>query len=165
MSSEFITVLANLALTLSLIVAIVFGIAEVNATKRDRRERLTVETLNNFQSREFAEMMLFTTITKFPKAYSDWLLLQQEDRVRFINLMQQMETLGILLADKLIDISLVDKTLGSFVTSTWEKYKPVVLDMREKLPDPFLAEYFQWIAEQIETRMKENPRKPFYQSS
>lgn len=32
--------------------------------------------------------------------------------------------------------------------------------MRDK--DPFLGEYFQWLAERIDERMKQNPRKPFY---
>jgi hypothetical protein len=40
----------------------------------------------------------------------------------------------------------------------------VFLDIREKTPDPFLGEYFQWLAEQIDERMKKNPRKPFHES-
>jgi len=38
-------------------------------------------------------------------------------------------------------------------------------DIREKAPDPFLGEYFQWLAERIDERMRENPRKPFYETS
>ncbi len=76
-----------------------------------------------------------------------------------------MESLGILLADGLVDIDLVDKTLGSFVTSSWEKYQPLIFELREKNPDPYLAEYFQWMAEQIDRRMKESPCKLFFQSS
>jgi len=75
-----------------------------------------------------------------------------------------MESLGILVAEKLINIDLVDKTLGSFVTTSWEKYKTLFTDMREKTPDPFLGEYFQWLAERIDERMQQNPRKPFYQN-
>ena len=165
MSNDFITLLANLALTLSLIVAVIFGIAQIRTAKKDRRERLTLETLKNFQSKEFAEMLFFITTAEFPKNYKDWLSWGKNDHVSFVQLMQQMESLGILLADGLIDIDLVDKTLGSFVTSTWEKCKPVVFEMREKHPDPYFAEYFQWMAEQIDQRMKANPRKPFYQSS
>jgi hypothetical protein len=76
-----------------------------------------------------------------------------------------MESLGILVAEKLINIDLVDKTLGSFVSTAWQKYKKMFLDIREKQPDPFLGEYFQWLAEQIDERMQKNPRKPFYQIS
>ena len=165
MSADFITELANIALTLSLIVAVIFGIAQISAAKKDRRERLTLETLQNFQSREFAEIILFITTTKFPKNQQEWSSWPQDDKVKFIQVGQQMESLGILLADELIDINLLDKTLGSFITTTWETYKPLMLELREKNPDPYLSEYFQWMAEQIDKRMKENPRKPFYQSS
>jgi hypothetical protein len=54
-----------------------------------------------------------------------------------------MESLGILVAERLINIGLVDKTLGSFATSAWEKYKILMTDMRVKIPDPYMAEYFQ----------------------
>jgi hypothetical protein len=162
MSTEFIALLANLALTLSVIVAVIFGIVQVKSGNRDRHERLTLETLRNFQTREFAELINYTTITKFPNTYEEWRSFPNEDQIKFIQLAQQMEALGILLADKLIDIDLVDKTLGSFVTTCWLKYKPIFFILREKNSDPFLAEYFQWIAELIDKRMKENPRAPFY---
>jgi hypothetical protein len=73
-----------------------------------------------------------------------------------------MESLGILVAEGLIDIGLVDKTLGSFVTTAWDKYKIMFLDMRKA--DPFLGEYFQWLAERIEERMQNSPRQPFYKT-
>lgn len=165
MSAEFIALLANLALTLSLIVGIIFGIAQIKTAKKDRRERLTVETLQNFQTREFAAMILFATTTKFPANYTEWQAWSKDDHESFIQLMQQMESLGILLADGSINVDLVDKTLGSFVTSTWYKYRPVVLDLRQRNNDPYLAEYFQWMAELIERRMKENPRKPFFETA
>ncbi len=82
----------------------------------------------------------------------------------FIQFAQEMESLGILVAERLIDIDLVDKTLGSFVTTTWEKYKPLFVDIRTNQPDPFLGEYFQWLAERIEERMRKNPRKPFHET-
>jgi len=164
MSTEFIGLLANLALTLSLIVGIIFGIAQVRAAQRDRHERLTLEALRSFQSREFAEQINFISTVTFPETYEKYQSWPKQEQVQFIQMAQQMESLGISLADNLIDIDLVEKTLGSFVTSTWLKYKPLILKMREKNSDPFLAEYFQWMAEQIDKRMKEKPRTPFYLS-
>jgi hypothetical protein len=89
--------------------------------------------------------------------------LPPKEQVIFIQFAQEMESLGILVAERLIDTDLVDKTLGSLVSISWEKYKTVFLDMREKLPDPYLGEYFQWLAELIDKRMRENSRKPFYE--
>ncbi|HEV8284431.1 MAG TPA: hypothetical protein VGQ09_08975 [Chitinophagaceae bacterium] len=162
---EITAILANVALTLSLIVAVVFGIAEVKAAARDRKERLTLETLRSFQTREFAELIHFINSHNMPSTRKEMDALPSNEQVIYIEFAQQMESLGILVAEKLINIDLVDKTLGSFVSTAWQKYKKMFLDIREKQPDPFLGEYFQWLAEQIDERMQKNPRKPFYQIS
>jgi hypothetical protein len=159
--TEIISIIADLALTLSLIVAVVFGIAQARAAKRDRRERFTLETLRNFQTREFAEFINYVTTRSMPSSRKELEALPVNEQVIFVHLAQQMESLGLLVAEKYIDLDLVDKTLGSFVVTTWEKYKKVFLAIREQ--DPFLGEYFQWLAGQIDKRMKENPRKPFYE--
>jgi hypothetical protein len=71
--------------------------------------------------------------------------------------------MGSLVSQPFVNIDLVDKTLGDLVTNSWEKYRPVVHDLRVKLPDPFLAEYFQWLAERSNERMERYPRTPFHE--
>jgi hypothetical protein len=160
MMNEIITLLANVALTLSFVVALIFGIAQVRAAARDRRERLTLDTLRNFQTREFAECIHYVTAHKMPSSEKEFRSFPEEEQITFIQMAQQMESLGLLVAERLINIDLVDKTLGSFVTTAWDKYKIMFTDMRTK--DPFLGEYFEWLAGRIEERMRENPREPFY---
>jgi hypothetical protein len=159
---ELIALIANVSLALSFIVALVFGIAQVRAAARDRRERLTLETLDAFQTREFAELIHFVNSHTLPATEIELRGMQDNEQVMLIQYGQQMEGLGILVAEKLINLDLVDKTLGSFVTTSWEKYKPMFLSMRKT--EPYTGEYFQWLAEQIEKRIKEKPRKPFYQN-
>jgi len=66
MNNEFIALLANLALALSFIVGLIFGIAQVKATARDRKERFSLEALRSFQTREFAELMLYVNNNNMP---------------------------------------------------------------------------------------------------
>lgn len=165
MSTEFITLLANIALTLSFIIALVFGIFQLKAAERDRKERFTLETLRIFQTRDFAELMHFVLNYKFPTNRKEFGERSAEDQTKLLQFGQEMESLGIMVAEKFIDIDLVDKTLGSFVTTSWEKYKPVFSDIRVSAPDPFLGEYFQWLAERIDERMKQFPRQPFYMAA
>ena len=162
MNNELIALLANLALTLSLIVAVIFGIVQVQTAKRDRHERLTLESLRNFQSREFAELIYFTTHGEVPVTLEGLRALPERDQVLLIQFGQEMESLGILVAEKLADIDLVDKTLGSFVSSSWKKFSALYIDIRQKNNDPFLSEYFQWLAECIDDRMKNKPRQPYH---
>jgi len=161
MTSEFVALIANLALALSFIVGLIFGIAQVKAAVRDRRERLTLEALKNFQTREFAELIYYIVNNKMPANSKEMESLPAHERIMFIQFAQQMESLGILVAEKFINIDLVDKTLGSLVTTAWDKYKIMFLAMRDR--DPFIGEYFQWLAERIDKRLKEDPRKPFYE--
>ena len=160
--TEIITTIANLALALSFIVGLVFGIVQVRIAARDRRERLTIQTLREFQTREFIELLNFITFHDLPVNREGLQTLPEKERKLLMQLGQEMESLGILVAERLINIDLVDKTLGSFVVTSWEKYKLLFLDIRERQPDPFLGEYFQWLAERIEERMRTNPRKPFF---
>jgi hypothetical protein len=160
-TNDLIGLLANLALALSFVIGLVFGIVQVKAAARDRRERLTLETLRNFQTREFCELMFKINDYKIPNTLEEWRKLPPGDQIMFLQFTQQMESLGFLVAERFISIDLVDKTLGSFVTNSWEKFKIVISNIRENQPDPFLSEYFQWLAECLGKRMQEKPRKPF----
>ena len=163
--TDIITLIANVALALSFVIGLIFGIAQVNTANRDRRERLTIETLRNFQTREFAELILFINSHNMPSNSKEMNALPSREQVFIVQFGQQMESLGMLVAERLVNIDLVDKTLGSFVTLAWEKYKILFQDIREKQPDPFLGEYFQWLAERIDERMRQNPRRPFYETN
>jgi hypothetical protein len=155
-----IALIANVSLALSFLAALIFGIAQVKAAARDRRERLTLETLRAFQTREFAELMDFVNSSRFPKSSEQARALSGIDNTLLIEFSQKMESLGILVAEGLIDIDLVDKTLGNYVTMTWNKYKVFIVPTRER--DTYLNEYYQWLAERMEERAKNNPREPYY---
>jgi hypothetical protein len=163
-TTELISNIANIALALSVVVAVIFGIAQVRAAARDRRERLTLEALRAFQTREFAEHIHYIATRTLPSTWEEFRALPEREQVIFIQFSQEMEALGILVAERTVNMDLVDKTLGSFVTTAWKKYKTVLLDMREKQPDPYLGEYFQWLAERIEERMLNHPREPFHKT-
>jgi hypothetical protein len=163
--TDTVTIVGNIAIALSFVIALIFGVAQVQAASRDRRERLTVETLSAFQSREFSGFIYRVMYKTMPATYEELRALPENDQILVIQFGQEMESLGILVADKVIDLGLVDKILGSFVTIAWEKYKPVFTDMRVKMEDPYLGEYFQWLAELIAKRLKDNPREPFFKAA
>jgi hypothetical protein len=160
--NDFITLIANISLALTFLAGLIFGIAQVKAATRERRERLTIETLRVFQTREFAEFVNFFRTDRFPRKNGDLDRLSPPEQVMYIQFSQQMESLGILVAEDILDINLVDKTLGDFVTVAWKRYEPGFSASRKN--DPYLGEYFQWLAERMDEQSKENPREPFYKN-
>lgn len=157
---DLVTVVGNLAIALSVVVAVVFGLAQARGAARDRKERLAIETIRSFQTREFAEHLHFMRVQKAPTTMAELYALGDEEQVTFIHFAQEVEMLGLLVADGRIDLDLVERTLGDFVIRAWSRYRPVIEDMRRELSDPYLAEYFQWLAEQVERLMRESPRAP-----
>src|ERR1700750_2112761 len=96
---DTVTLIANVALALSFIVALIFGIAQVNTANRDRRERLTIETLRNFQTREFAELILFINSHNMPSNSKELNALPSSEQVFIVQFGQQMESLGMLVTE------------------------------------------------------------------
>ena len=165
MTFEIISLIADISLALSFLAALSFSIVQARQAARDRRERLTLETLRNFQTREFAELSAKLSYHKTPSGFREFLQLPIQEQAKYIQFSQEMESLGILVAEQLIDIELVDKTLGLFVTASWSKYDKIIQDIRKEHSDPFLGEYFQWLAEHINDRMQKKPRKPFHEAN
>lgn len=159
---EISTLVANVSLVLSLVVALVFGIVQAQVAGRDRRERLTLETLRFVQTHEFAGFMYRINKGLIPASNAERLAMSAEDQIGFIQFAQEMESLGLLVVDGTIDLTLVEKTLGSFVITAWERYKPIFTEMRQTTDDPYLGEYFQSVAELMARRLKDQPRPPAY---
>ena len=157
---NIVTLVSDVSLTLTLIVTAIFGIAELRASERERRERFALDYLATFQSRDFAELLQYVTSKGIPTTVKDLRELPENEQVIFIQLSQQMESLGLLVASKLISIGLIDRTLGSYVTLTWKKYETLFKVIREH--DPYQGEYFQWLSDQLEKNQRDNPRQPFY---
>src|SRR5438045_3439275 len=149
MRYEIISLIADISLALSFFLALIFGFVQVRQVARDRRERSTMEALRNIQTRKFAELTGRLTYHKTPSNFNDFGQLPLGEQATFIQFAQEMESLGILVAEGHVDIDLVDKTLGSFVATSWQKYKNIFTDIRLKHSDPFLGDYFQWLAEFI----------------
>jgi hypothetical protein len=117
-----------------------------------------------FQSKEFSELLIYIYNSNLPADLTDWQKLPSSEKVSLLQFSQTMESLGIAVAERYINIELVEKTIGSVVTVSWEKLKPWILDAREHQPDPYLNEYFQWMAEKLSGQMEKEPRKPFYKN-
>jgi hypothetical protein len=157
--------LANIAIAASAVVALVFGILQVSAAVRDRRERLTIEVVRAMMTRGFAQQIFDLREHPPPQTVKDWLALPEATRVTHMHFLQEMEMLGLLVFDRTIDLVLVERTLGSYVATLWQRFRPVILELRQQIPDPYLSEYFQYLAGRMENLMRDRPRRPAYEAA
>jgi hypothetical protein len=118
---DLITTIANVSLALSVVVAVVFGIAQLRGSARDRRTNVTLDALRTFQTREFSELLYFVMSKQMPTTRNELSALPENDRIKFTQFAQQMESLGLLVASNLVTLNLVEKTLGAWVTMSWKK--------------------------------------------
>jgi hypothetical protein len=59
------------------------------------------------------------------------------------------ESVGILVKDKLLTVDYVDKAIGGFVLFTWQKYRSIVLEARNRWKSPTLLESFEYLYDRI----------------
>jgi hypothetical protein len=154
------TVIGESAIALSFLAAVVFGISQVRTSAEDRRERLTVEVVRGMQTREMAEHFHRISAHDIPSTWAQMRTLPEDELVSLIHYAQQMEMLGLMVYDGMIELSLVERTLGDYVGFSWEKYKSFTYDRRKD--DPYLNEYFEWLANRLDEYMRSNPRPPAY---
>jgi hypothetical protein len=154
------TVIGNGAIALSFLAAIVFGISQVYSANRDRRERLTVATVQAMQTRSMAEHFQRLGSMELPSTFDGVQSLSPDEQVSIIHYAQQMEMLGLMVHDGMIELDLVERTLGDYVALSWEKYRPFTYDRRKD--DPYLNEYFEWLADRLARYMQGHPRAPAY---
>ena len=161
MSTESVaSVIGDAAIALSFLAALGFGMSQLRTAARDRRERLTVATVQAFQTREMAVHFQRLRFRDMPSTGHELDLLPADEQVSIIHYAQQMEMLGLMVYDGMIELALVERTLGDYVAYSWEKYKPFTYDRRKD--DPYLNEYFEWLANRLDAYMRSNPRTPAY---
>src|ERR1700743_1695678 len=114
MKSNLISNIANVSLALSVVVAVIFGIAQLRGAARDRKTNVTLDALRTFQMREFSELLYFVMSQDMPTTRNELGALSETDRIKFTQFSQQMESLGMLVASNFISLSIVEKTLGAW---------------------------------------------------
>ena len=124
------------------------------------RERLTVATVQGMQTREMAAHFQRISSHDIPSTFSGIRSLPADEQVSIIHYAQQMEMLGLMVYDGMIELALVERTLGDYVAFSWEKYKSFTYDRRNE--DPYLNEYFEWLVNRLDNYMRSKPRTPAY---
>jgi hypothetical protein len=59
------------------------------------------------------------------------------------------ESIGILVKNGIVDLSLVDDLMSGPVLITWERYKPIIMGIREKYGYPHFQEWQEYLVNEV----------------
>jgi hypothetical protein len=140
---------ANIATTVAVIVAVVFGITELRRGARDRRDRAAGEIIRSVQTQETFRAV--GTILNLPDdadpqaIRSDPALLDAAMLVYFA-----CEMFGASVFEGVVELHTFDRMVGGWVRATWVRLRRWVESERVEDRSANVGEWWQWLYEQLE---------------
>jgi hypothetical protein len=143
--------LASVATALTLFVAVVFGIFQMRIESQRRRDAAAMSLLQSFQEMQLADAL--RVVLSLSDAASPAEVAAEAERVRAAEAVNYvMESWGIGVFERVIDLHTLDRACGGIVRACWRKLAPYVVSRRKQYGDNW-GEWFQWLVE----RMAEDP--------
>lgn len=158
---EINTVLGLIS-TFAIVVGLFFAGVQLRQLNKQRIREYALQLLHSFQTLEFqnAAMIVFELPEGLTKKEIEERLGNKLTTV--LSMLGILESLGILIYRREIDINLVEDFISGLIIHAGRKFKNFVKEMREITDRETYFEWFQWMFEQIEKRESKTPAKPAY---
>ena len=136
----------------TVVVAVVFGIAQLRQFQQQRRDVAAVELMRSLQDSDFirALRLVFSLSEGIPAADLCAQGPEYEDAAFLIS--ARFETVGLVVFRGTIPFDLVEDLVGAAVVALWWRLRPWVETARVDQGHPQLWEWFQWLAERFDER-------------
>jgi len=90
-------------------------------------------------------------ILELPEGAAPELVENSAELKRLANtLMVQYEYLGNLVYQRIVPLETLDLLVGGIIRASWKRLRPYIEEQRRKKDFPNIAEWFQWLVEQLE---------------
>ena len=147
------------------IVALVGGLLfagfEWRASRRVRRRQSQILLLRSFDSPEFLKAMRRLLALPDGAARPEIDALLGEDGLDLLWFwLGSMESIGIHVFNREIDLRLVEQSFGAPVTVIWRKLRQYVESVRAEVGSESMHEWYQWIVERVEALPQHETRSP-----
>jgi hypothetical protein len=155
--------LANIAAIiggLAVLVAVIFGMAQVRQLRQQRRDSAAIELMRTLQSDRFVKA--FHGLSGMPAGLSASELramgAEQEDAA--ISMVNIYETIGLLVFRRTVSFVAVSEVCGGMIAEHWNKLHAWVSDVRTEQGYERFAEWFQWLVERVREQEATFPSQP-----
>ena len=148
--------LLDLVQTAAIVTGIVFGLRELGELQKSRELDTTLKLVDVIQNEAtgVGVRRLFTLPANLPEEEFQRQLGDDLDNVML--LAATFESLGIMVYRREASLDLVDEMFGGVVGTAWDRVKPFISSERQRIGNPQMFEWFQWLAE----RLQEHRAKP-----
>jgi hypothetical protein len=142
-----ITTLAQLASSVAVLVAVVFGVLQLRQMAKTRAVLAAAELVRAMQTIEFARSVRL--VMSLPDdAPLEVIRADPEAAGAILSLSHVYESLGVMVFHRIVPLHLVDDLMGGYVRKTWQKVAPHV-EARRSEYGVFYGEWMQWLAERL----------------
>ena len=147
MSIQFALVAVTL---LTFASASLFAVLEIRRANRARQEKAAFDLFMSVIIEAEHVQALFTVL-KLPEGASPRRIVRSKELMRAANLLMfQYEFFGVTVFQRIVPLRTFDLLTGGVVRSCWKKLAPYIEAERKATGSPNIAEWFQWLAEQLE---------------
>jgi hypothetical protein len=140
---------ANLATAAAVLVALAVGLAQIRQSERKRRDAAAVELIHALQSPDHIRAV--HRLILLPDDADPALLRAAPDLEQAFFVVDHVyESIGVLVHEGVLPLHLYDDLYGATTRKLWRKTRRYAEGQRRDLAHPNYAEWFQWLAEQLE---------------
>ena len=144
-----LSTIANVATALTVLTGVAFGLIEMRRARREREERAAFAAVQALMTPEWmSSSMIVASIpegTTAEELANDHRTLEAALKIATI-----MEGIGYSVFARIVPLSVADDLVGGMARIAWRKFRPFVLDERERTGTQKSWEWFQWLAEQLD---------------
>jgi hypothetical protein len=145
-----LSTLAKVATALTVITGVAFGLIEMRRARREREERAAFAAVEALMTPEWmSSSMIVASIPAGTTA--EQLGNNQRMLEAMLKIATIMEGIGYSVFARIVPLAVADDLVGGMARIAWRKFEPFVLDERERTGTQKSWEWFQWLAEQLET--------------
>ena len=144
-----LSTIANVATALTVLTGVAFGLIEMRRARLEREERAAFAAVQALMSPEWMSSSMI--VASIPEGTTAAELENDPRRLEAtLKIATIMEGIGYSVFARIVPLGVADDLVGGMARVAWRKFRPFVLEERERTGTQKSWEWFQWLAEQLD---------------
>jgi hypothetical protein len=157
--------LANMAEIIGAAVVIggiFFAVVQMRQLRQQRREMAAIELFRFFGSQKFSQA--YREVLRLPEGLGIAAMRAHSKEAEncAMTISTTMENIGVMMYQRIVPSALVTNLMGSSAVMLWRRLETYITEIRNDLDNPAAFEWFQWLAETLET-LQDSDQAPAYE--